>query len=297
MSRDTTTVLTGLSYLEGPRWHQGRLWVSDMYTHQVLSVREDGTARRVEAVVPEQPSGLGWLPDGRLLIVSMRDRKLLRRELDGTLVTHADLSRGTGGHLNDMAVDRRGRAFVGNFGFDLMGGEPLQPANLLRVDPGGTVTEVADELWFPNGSVVTTDDVLLVNETFGNRITAFDITADGGLTNRRVWARFGDLPAETDIAAVLGQVTVGSDGSALDAEGALWVADAVNGRVIRVREGGDIVDEITLGAGVFACALGGGDGRTLFVCQAPDFHEEARKNAREATVTAVRVDVPACTDA
>ncbi|MQA12111.1 MAG: gluconolactonase [Pseudonocardiaceae bacterium] len=293
MSREITTVLTEFAYLEGPRWHHGRLWFSDLYTHQVLSALDDGTALRVEAEVPEQPSGLGWLPDGRLLIVSMRDRALLRREPDGTLVTHADLSEETGGHLNDMVVDRSGRAFVGNFGFDLMGGEPLKPANLLRVDPDGAVSEVADSLFFPNGSVITADEVLLVNETFGNRITAFDIAPDGTLTHRREWARFGDLPTETDIAKVLGQLAIGGDGSTLDAEGALWVADAVNGRVVRVREGGEIIDEITPGSGVFACALGGHDGRTLFICAAPDFHEQARKNAREATVLAVRVDAPA----
>ncbi|GAA5062020.1 sugar lactone lactonase YvrE [Thermocatellispora tengchongensis] len=293
MSRDITTVLTGFSYTEGPRWHQGRLWFSDMYTHQVLSAAEDGRELRVEAEVAGQPSGLGWLPDGRLLIVSMRDRKLLRREADGTLATHADLWDKAGGHLNDMVVDRHGRAFVGDFGFDLMGGEPLKPTGLLRVDPDGTVTEAAGELWFPNGSVITDDQVLLVNETFGNRITAFDIGDDGTLAHRREWARFGDLPTETEIPKVLGQLAVAGDGAALDAEGALWVADAVGGRVVRLREGGEILDEITPGTAVFACALGGEDGRTLFVCAAPDFHEEARKNAREATILAVRVEVPA----
>ncbi|XVQ14277.1 SMP-30/gluconolactonase/LRE family protein [Spirillospora sp. CA-255316] len=293
MTREITTVVTGFSYLEGPRWHDGRLWLSDLYTHQVLSVREDGGDVRVEAEVPGQPSGLGWLPDGRLLIVSMRDRKLLRREADGALVAHADLSDLAGGHLNDMVVDLKGRAFVGDFGFDLMGGAPLKPTGLLRVDPDGTVAQAARELWFPNGSVITEDGVLLVNETFGNRITAFDIAGDGALVHRREWARFGDLPTEHDLAKALGQVSVAGDGSTLDAEGALWIADAVGGRVIRVRQGGEIVDEIDPGTGVFACVLGGDDGRTLFVCSAPDFHEEARRNAREAGVLAVRVEVPA----
>jgi sugar lactone lactonase YvrE len=292
VSRQITTVVKDLSYLEGPRWHDERIWVADFYTHQVLSAREDGSDLRVEADVPNQPSGLGWLADGRLLVASMRDRVLLRRETDGSLVTHADLADHVGGHLNDMVVDSEGRSFLGNFGFDLMGGAPLGPANLLRIDPDGTVTEVADDLWFPNGSAITDDHVLLVAETFGNRITAFDITPDGTLERRRAWASFGDPPTERDLEKALAQVRVGPDGCCLDAEGALWIADAVNGRLIRVREGGDIIEEIQPGTGVFACMLGGSDGRTLFACAAPDFQEENRKNAREASLLAIRVDVP-----
>jgi sugar lactone lactonase YvrE len=292
VTRDITTVLKDLAYLEGPRWHDGRIWVADFYTHQVLSAREDGSDVRVEAEVPNQPSGLGWLADGRLLVASMRDRMLLRRETDGTLVTHASLVDHVSGHLNDMVVDAQGRAFLGNFGFDLMGGAPFEPANLLRIDPDGTVTEVADDMWFPNGSVITDDNVLLVGETFGNRITAFDITPEGTLARRRAWASFGDRPTERDLEKALTQVRVGPDGCCLDAEGALWIADAVNGRLIRVREGGEILEEIQPGTGVFACMLGGSDGRTLFACAAPDFQEENRKNAREASLLAIRVDVP-----
>jgi len=293
MTDAATTVLSGFSFLEAPRWRDGRIWVSDFYTLQVLSAREDGSDLRVEADVPEQPAGLGWLPDGRLLIVSMRDRKLLRREADGTLVTHADLGRHAAGHLNDMAVDARGRAYVGNFGFDLMGGAPLEPTALHRVDPGGDVTEVATDLWFPNGSVITEDDVLLVNETFGNRVTAFDVTDDGRLTNRRVWAEFGPLPTERAIEKALAQARVGADGACLDAEGALWIADAMGGRLLRVTGEGGIVDEIQPGTNVYACALGGTDGRTLFACAAPDFDETARKSAREAELLAIPVAVPA----
>ncbi|MEU0545353.1 SMP-30/gluconolactonase/LRE family protein [Nocardia sp. NPDC005978] len=293
MSSAITTLLTGYAFLEGPRWHEGRLWLSDMYTHQVLSVTADGGDPRVEARVPGRPSGLGWLPDGRLLIVSMRDRLLLRREPEGTLVTHADLSGHAIGHLNDMAVDRHGRAYIGSFGFDLGAAEPPRPASLLRADPDGTVTEVADDLWFPNGCVITGDDVLLVNETLGNRITAFDIGPGGVLGNRRVWARFGDLPGEADLGTVLAQVVVGGDGSALDADGGLWVADALHARLLRVLAGGTITDEIVLPTGVFACALGGADGRTLFACTAPDFDEHARSNAREAAVVALRVPISA----
>jgi sugar lactone lactonase YvrE len=289
---DAATVIDGFSYLEGPRWHDERIWFSDFYTHRVLSAREDGSDLRVEASVPQQPSGLGWLPDGRLLIVSMRDRRLLRREPDGTLVTHADLSRHATGHLNDMAVDAQGRVYVGNFGFDLMGGAPLEPAALHRADPDGTVTEVATDLWFPNGSVITKDEALLVNETFGNRVTAFDLTQDGRLVNRRTWAEFGPLPTQRDIEKVLRQISVAPDGSCLDAEGALWIADATGGRLLRVTEGGKIVDEVSPGTPVFACALGGSGGRTLFTCAAPDFDEVARAAARDASLIAIQVTIP-----
>jgi len=293
MSAAVVTVASGFAFLEAPRWHDGRVWFSDFYTHQVLSAREDGSDARTEAVVPGQPAGLGWLPDGRLLVVSMRDRKVLRREADGTLATHADLGEHATGHANDMTVDGQGRAYVGNFGFDLMSGAPLRSTSLHRVDPDGTVTEVADDLWFPNGSVLTPGGVLVVNETFGNRLTAFDLTADGRLVNRRSWAVFGPLPRETDIAVVLEGLAVAPDGACLDAEGAVWVADAAGGRLLRVREGGEIADEVYPGSPVFACALGGADGRTLFACAAPDFDQAARTAAREARLLALRVPVPA----
>ncbi|HVV20905.1 MAG TPA: SMP-30/gluconolactonase/LRE family protein [Pseudonocardiaceae bacterium] len=287
-----TTVLDGFQFLEGPRWHDGRIWFSDFYLHNVYSAREDGSDLREEAAVPTQPSGLGWLPDGRLLIVSMRDRRMLRREPDGTLVTHADLSSYATGHLNDVVVDGDGRAYVGNFGFDLMGGAPLETAALHRVDVDGTVTEVATDLWFPNGSVITAGGTLMVNETFGNRVTAFDIV-DGALTNRRVWAEFGPLPTERPLDKVLPGLSVAGDGACLDAEGAMWIADAIGGRLVRVVEGGEIVDEVRPGTNVYACALGGADGRTLFGCAAPDFDEGARKAAREASLIAAKVSVPA----
>ena len=288
----TTTVRGGFAYLECPRWHDDRIWFADFYTHQVYSCTEDGDDLREEAEVPQQPSGLGWLPDGRLLVVSMRDRRVLRREHDGTLVTHADLSRRAPHHLNDMVVDAEGRAYVGNFGFDLMGGGAVEPTVLLRVDPDGSTTTVAEDLWFPNGSVITDDGALLVDETFGNRVTAFDIAADGSLTNRRAWATFGDTPTGYRSDGASPRPAVAPDGCCLDAEGALWIADAVGGRLIRVREGGDIVDERRAGSGVFACMLGGADGKTLFACAAPDFDEHARKDAREASLISFRVDVP-----
>jgi sugar lactone lactonase YvrE len=293
MTAAAITVASGFAFLEAPRWHDDRIWFSDFYTHEVSSAREDGSDLRTEAVVDQQPAGLGWLPDGRLLVVSMRDRKVLRREADGTLVTHADLSGHATGHVNDMTVDARGRAYVGNFGFDLMSGAPLVATALHRVDPDGTVTEVADDLWFPNGSVITPDGVLVVNETFGNRLTAFDLTADGRLVNRRVWAEFGPPPAERAIGAVLAQAKVAPDGACVDAEGAVWIADAAGGRLLRVRDGGEILDEVRPGSPVYACALGGADGRTLYACVAPDFNEAARKAAREASLLAFRVPVPA----
>ncbi len=292
MSREISTIVTGMSYLEGPRWHDQRIWFSDFYTYRVYSAAEDGSDVRVEAEVPQQPSGLGWLPDGRLLIVSMRDARVLRREPDGTLVCHADVSGYVGGLLNDMVVDSRGRAFIGEFGFDLMGGADLRPGSLLRVDPDGTVTKAAGDMWFPNGSVITEDGTLLVCETFGNRITAFDIAENGALANRRTWAQFGELPADRELEKVLPQVVVAPDGCCLDADAQLWVADGIGNRVIRVRRGGEITEEIRPGTGVFACMLGGADGRTLFACTAPDFAEEARKNAREASLVTARVDTP-----
>jgi sugar lactone lactonase YvrE len=285
------TVAEGFCFLEAPRWREGRLWFSDFYTHRVRSMHEDGSDLREEAHVPEQPSGLGWLPDGRLLIVSMRDRKVLRREPDGTLSVHADLGGHATGHANDMVVDGQGRAYVGNFGFDLMGGAPLESASLHRVDPDGRVTEIAGDLWFPNGMVITPDDVLVVVETFGNRVTAFDITPDGELANRRTWAEFGPLPTDRAVAGALAQLQVAGDGACLDSRGGLWIADAIGGRLVRVIEGGTITDEIKPGSPVYACALGGASGTTLFACAAPDFHEEARKSAREGRMLAMGVAV------
>ncbi|WP_027930989.1 SMP-30/gluconolactonase/LRE family protein [Amycolatopsis thermoflava] len=286
-----TTIISGMSFLECPRWHEGRIWVSDFYTNRVFSAAADGTGLRTELEVPNQPGGLGWLPDGRLLVVSARDFTLLRREHDGRVVVHADLSGHVSGNLNDMVVDRLGRAYVGNFGFDIGAGADPIPTNLVRVDPDGTVAEAADGLHFPNGSVITDDNVLVVGETFANRMTAFDIEDSGQLTNQRIWAKFGEVPTG-DFATVLSQVKVAPDGCCLDAEGALWVADALNGRVIRVQEGGDIVDEIQVGSGVYACMLGGDDGRTLFLCTAPDFDPAARASTHESDLLTVRVSVP-----
>lgn len=293
MATEPATVLADLHFAEAPRWHDGRLWFSDFYAGQVMSVREDGSELRVEAVVAQQPSGLGWLPDGRLLMVSMRDQKILRREADGSLQVHADLSGQAIGHLNDMVVDAEGRAFVGCFGFDLMGGARLAAGALYRVDPDGTVTEAAGDLWFPNGVVITADGVLLVNETFGNRVTAFDLTPQGELTGRRIWAQFAPLPTERELASAFPQLAVAPDGSCLDDAGGLWIADAIGGRLMRVTDGGTVTEEIQPGMPVYACALGGAAGRTLFACVAPDFFEEPRKSAREGKILALSLEASA----
>ncbi|HWN25401.1 MAG TPA: SMP-30/gluconolactonase/LRE family protein [Actinomycetospora sp.] len=289
--RDLDVVSDGWSYLECPRWHEGRLWVSDFYTEKVVAIDDRGH-HEVMAEVPGQPSGLGFLPDGRALIVSMRDRRILRREQDGELTEHADLSGLVGAHLNDMVVTEDGGAFVGNFGFDLMGGAPLASTGLTYVAPDGTAQTVVEDLLFPNGMVLR-DGVLVVAETFGARLTAFDVAADGGVARRREWARFSAPPTSTDVGEALGGLAVAPDGMAGDAEGAIWVADALNARLLRVAEGGEVLEELpTGGIGVFACMLGGEDGCTLYACAAPSFAEHERRAAREAVLLATRVDVP-----
>lgn len=290
-TRELTVVLDGYSFLECPRWHDGRLWVSDFYTHQVVATDGRG-GTEVMAEVPGQPSGLGFLPDGRALIASMRDHRVLVRDEAGALTEHADLSGVVSGMLNDMVVDERGRAFVGNFGFDLMAGAELRRTTLTRVDTDGTVTTVADDLAFPNGMVILPGGVLVVAETFAGRLTAFDVGEDGELSNRRVWARFGETSHTEDGGESVRRLQVGPDGICADADGAIWVADALHSRAVRVAEGGEILDEIPAGTGVFACMLGGDDGRTLFLCVAPSFAEHERRAAREAQLLAVRVEVP-----
>jgi sugar lactone lactonase YvrE len=291
--RAIRTVLDGMSYLEGPRWHDGRLYVSDFYTGAIVAVDLDGGAEpETVATVPEQPSGLGWMPDGSLLAVSMRDRRLLRFR-GGEPEVHADLSDLAPWHLNDMVVDSQGRAFVGNFGFDLMAGGAIRSAAIVRVDADGTATVAADDLLFPNGTVITPDArTLIVAETLGGRLTAFDLGADGTLSNRRVWATLSPVVDTDDMGELLAAGGIAPDGTALDAEGCVWAADALGGRVLRVRQGGEIVEEIAPGTGVFACALGGAEGRTLVMCAAPSFAEHERRDTREAVLLACDVDVP-----
>ncbi len=277
-ARTTTVVLDGLAFPEGPRWHDGRLWFSDQHDKRVVAMEVDGTAETI-IEVPQQASGLGWLTDGRLLVVSMLDRKVMRLELDAALVVHADLSELAPGACNDMVVDARGRAYVGNFGFDMYGGEKPRETCLIAVQPDGSARVAAEEMAFPNGSVITADgSTLLVGESMASRISAFDIAPDGTLGNRRVWAQ-------------LEGATV--DGMCLDAEGAVWAACPFTGRVLRVREGGEVVDEVKgTHPGAFACMLGGADRRTLYLCTAPTHVPDEARVARGGRIEAVTVDVP-----
>jgi sugar lactone lactonase YvrE len=275
-----------LFFGEGPRWREGRLWFSDFYDHAVKSM--DATGRvSIEHRFDDQPSGLGWLPDGRLLVVSMGELKVLRQDGDG-FVVHADLA-GLARHLcNDMVVDGTGRAWVGNFGFDLdaqlerRGPEAVvadHPAtNLVRVDPDGSVHLASADMHFPNGSVVTPDGrSLIVAETLGMCLTAFDIEADGRLANRRVWAQVG---------------MVAPDGICLDADGNIWVANALAPECVRFAPGGEVLQVVTTSQNCYACMLGGPDGRDLFAVTAQSSHHAAAAAERTGRIETVRVDSP-----
>ena len=268
-------LLDGLRFPEGPRWHDGRFWFSDMHAGRVFAVGMDGVAEMIVEVEGE-PSGLGWLPDGRLLVVSMQDRRLLRLD-PGGLTEVADLSPLASFHCNDMVVDRAGRAYVGNFEFDLHKQESPRGANLILVHPDGRTEVAAKDLLFPNGAVITPDGkTLIVGESFGACLTAFDVAPDGGLHNRRVWAKLeGAVP----------------DGICLDEEGAIWVASPVGvGGVLRVREGGEVAERIAVENEAFACMLGGPERRTLFICTAPDSDPKKTTDCR-GRIEIVEVDV------
>ena len=288
----------GGAYFECPRWHDGRWWASDFYRRTVYAYAADGTETAV-LEVEGQPSGLGWLPDGDLLVVSMKDQRVLRRAAgDGSVTEHADVSDLTTGFLNDMVVDAAGRAYAGCFGFDLMNGAAPAPTVIVRIDPDGHAEVAADDLWFPNGTVINEDaGTLIVAETFAARFTAFTVGADGTLTDRRVWAAPGPLPEPVpDALEMLSATTFAPDGCALDAEGNVWVANSLGRAVVRVSPHGSISGEAPLPDGLtaFACGLGGEDGRELIVCAAPDFFEEARTATREGVLLRGRVDVPQC---
>src|SRR5215470_4688192 len=246
------TLMTGLMFGESPRWHDHRLWFADWGTQDIVAVGLDGKSEVIVSMKLSsfQPISFDWLPDGRLIIVSSRGARLLRREPDGTMVTHAEL-RSLAKGWNEIVADARGNIYINGGGFDLMAGEKFAPGMIALVNGDGLIRQVADGIAFPNGMAVTPDNsTLIVAESYGKKLTAFDIAEDGQLSNRRVWADLKDgVP----------------DGICIDAENAVWYADVPNKRCVRVREGGEVLQTIALDLGCFACMLGGADGKTLFM--------------------------------
>ena len=276
--------LSGLFFGECPRWHEGRLWYSDFFDHGVFSASPDGERRR-EVPFDGETGGLGWLPDGRLLVISRLDRVVLRQESDGTLVHHGDLRPWATWHANDMVVATNGQAYAGNFGFDLDGlydgrvdASEIAPASIIRVDPDGTSCEAADGINFPNGTIITEDGaMLIIAESLGGRLTAFDRKPDGSLTNMREWA---PLPR------------VAPDGICLCEDNTVWVANALAPECIRVAEGGKILERVSTSMICFACMLGDDDRRTLYLVTAPTSHDVKAKEGRHGAIEKVRTTVP-----
>ena len=276
--------VSGLFFGECPRWHEGRLWYSDFFDNAILSVSPEGE-RRVELDFDGEPAGLGWLPDGRLLFNSRLDRVIFRREPDGTVVEHGDLRPWATWHANDMVVASNGQAYSGNFGFDLDGlydgsvdTSAIAPASLIRVDPDGTSHEAAAGLQFPNGAVITDDDgTLIIAESFGRQLSAFDRAADGSLANRRVWATLGG---------------VAPDGICLCADGSVWVANALAPECVRVAEGGEVLERVTTSRNCYACMLGDDDRRTLYLVTAVDSNAAVARATRDGAIEKVRTTVP-----
>jgi sugar lactone lactonase YvrE len=272
----TRTLVEGLVFGEGPRWHDGKLWFSDMHARWVMTVDPAGRTERI-VEVPNLPSGLGWLSDGRLLVVSMRDRQLLRFE-GKKLTTHADLSKLASFDCNDMVVDGLGRAYVGNFGYDLHANAPRKPAELVLATPDGRARVVARDLDFPNGTVITSDGkTLVVGESFGAKLTAFDVESDGSLARRRVWAAVENMVP---------------DGICLDAERAIWVASPLSEEVLRVREGGVVTHRFKPSLRPYACMLGGADRRTLFLVTSETHDPTEALAKRSGRIETVEVEVP-----
>jgi sugar lactone lactonase YvrE len=274
------TLMTGLAFGESPRWHSDRLWFADWGAQEVVAVDLDGNSDvMVRVRFPSFPMCIDWLPDGRLLVVSGREGLLLRREPDESLVTHADLSGlAEKGHpWNEIVVDGRGNTYINNVGFEFPGGE-FAPGTIALLTPDGSARRVADGIAFPNGMAVTPDNsTLIVAESYDKRLTAFAIAADGGLSNRRVWADLDDgVP----------------DGICVDADGAVWYGDVPNKRCVRVREGGEVLQTINLDRGCFACMLGGVDRRTLFMV-ATEWHGTAKMVDRARTGKVLSAEAPA----
>ncbi|RNJ46321.1 gluconolaconase [Mesorhizobium erdmanii] len=246
-------VTTGLAFGESPRWHGGRLWVCNWGTSEIIATDAHGN-REIMLIVPAVlPYSIDWLQDGRLLVVSGREGLLLRQEVDGKLVTHADLRGLSKSPWNEIVVDGRGNIYVNGGGPAPAAGEYFGPGTVVLITADGAVRQVADDIAFANGMAVTPDNkTLILAESHGNRLTAFDIAADGSLSNRRAWADLDGYP----------------DGICLDAEGAVWYADVPNKHCVRVREGGEVLQTVTVDRGCFACMLGGADRRTLFIVAA-----------------------------
>jgi sugar lactone lactonase YvrE len=253
-----TLLVDGIDFAEGPRWHDGALWYSDFHQRIIATVAPDGSRTVLYSELDDRPSGLGWLPDGRLLVVFMMSRRVMRDDGDGALVEHADLSDVATWYCNDMVVAANGDAYVGNFGFDLEGRAHFATADLALVRPDGSVEVAAPAMRFPNGSVITPDgSTLIVGQSFGGDYVAFTIGDDGSLTDRRQWA---DIPGTAP------------DGCALDAAGGIWFSDAVGSQVVRVEEGGTVTDRVPTPMPTFACMLD--DTGTLYALCAPGSHPD-----------------------
>jgi sugar lactone lactonase YvrE len=288
-AHDLRTLLDGFTFGEGPRWRDGALWFSDMHGHRVLRVTTDGAeASAVETVAQitdDDPSGLGWLPDGRLLVVAMESQQLRRVEADGSVVVHADLSSAARGDLNDMIVAADGTAYVGDMGARVQAGGERVPGQTFRVAPDGTWECAADDLSSPNGHVLTEDGAtLIVAESAGSCLTAFDVSADGTLSGRRTFAAL--VPGKDGVPVAP------PDGICLDTEGAVWVADPIGRRVFRVREGGEVTDQIDFDDVPVACVLGGAGRRTLMMCVAADWKRDALAGRKTGRIVATDVTVP-----
>ena len=274
MSADTAVLAEGLGFPESPRWHQGQLWCTDHVARQVLTVDATGTFQ-VRHETEDRPSGIGWRPDGDLLVVAMHGRRVVRIGAEG-VHPHAELGDLASFLCNDMVVAADGRAYVGNFGFDLHGGGEFATAELILVQPDGAARVVADELLFPNGMAITPDGAtLIVGETFGARLSAFAIAPDGSLGPRRTWADVGEVSA---------------DGICLDEEGAVWVASPATDTVVRVAEGGEVLATLNTHGTPYACMLGGDDRRTLFVTTSEGRGDDPRNAPRTGRIEVVEVE-------
>jgi sugar lactone lactonase YvrE len=282
-------VAEGFSFLEGARWRAGYLYASDFFTGRVVAFDAWGKWQ-VLCTLSGQPSGLGFAPDGALLIVSMLDRRLLRLE-QGKLSQVADLSAAVPFPCNDMLVDETGTAYVGNFGWDAEPDAPVTSTRLLAVAPDGGIRVAAEDLIFPNGIVKSVDGTMLVAESYGGRITAFDSDSGGQLKNRRVWADLAQRPFRSVREALASRAPL-PDGMALDEEGAVWIGDAGGSAALRIAAGGKVLDRIaTPGLTVFGLALGGPDRRTLYLCAAPPLLTTDYKTERKAVLLSTRVPV------